>query len=151
VVSQDRILTADQRLPTTVLYDFFIKFLPDIYIFFCKLLFEVPPMKEVLLEKPTVADTANAEISEPEQKSLSRWRATFFFGFIAGISSAATGLILGAVSYTGFFRNARVANQTGNLLIIAAFPLMMLGAHALDKINDIKRRQKENPKKISGK
>ena len=96
-------------------------------------------MKEVFLEKPTVSEKANTEISETQQKSLSRWRATLFCSFIAGIVSAIAGLILGAVSYTGFFRNARAANQTGNLMIIAAFPLMMLGAHALDKINEIKR------------
>ena len=99
-------------------------------------------MKEVLLEKPTVSERAKTKISATEQKSLSRWRATLFFGFIAGIVSAVSGLILGAVSYTGFFRNPRAANQAGNLMIIAAFPLMMLGAHALDKINEIKRSQK---------
>ena len=99
-------------------------------------------MKEGLLEKPIAAGEAKTEISGTERKSLRRWRATFAFGFIAGIASAAAGLIVGAVSYTGFFRNARAANQTGNLLIIAAFPLMMLGAHALDKLNEIKKRAK---------
>jgi len=47
-------------------------------------------------------------------------------------------LLLGALSYTGLFRNANAVNQIGNLMIVAAFPLMMLGAHALDKINEIK-------------
>ena len=94
-------------------------------------------MKEVLLKKPIVAE--KAKLSERERKTLRRWRATLFFGFIAAIISAASGLILGAVSYTSLFRHARAVNQTGNLLIVAAFPLMMLGAHALDKINELKR------------
>jgi len=104
-------------------------------------------MKEVFLEKPIVTKKAQTEISETDRKRLSRWRATFFFGFITGIISAVAGLILGAISYTSLFRNARAANQTGNLLIVAAFPLMMLGAHALDKLNELKRDKNRNRNK----
>ena len=103
-------------------------------------------MKEVFLEKPIVTKKAQTEISETDRKRLSRWRATFFFGCITGIISAVAGLILGAVSYTSLFRNARAVNQTGNLLIVAAFPLMMLGAHALDKLNELKRDKKSQSK-----
>jgi hypothetical protein len=93
-------------------------------------------MKEISLERPTVIE--EARVPGNEKNRLSRWRLTLFFSAAAGIISALSGLLLGAISYFGFFRNAKAVNQTGNLLIIAAFPLMMLAAHALDKINEIK-------------
>ena len=101
-------------------------------------------MKEVFSKTIVVSVDIETKISETNEKRLSRWRSTLFISFITGIISAVSGLLLGGLSYTGFFRNPNAVNQTGNFMIIAAFPLMMLGAHALDKINEIKRGKKQH-------
>jgi hypothetical protein len=101
-------------------------------------------MKEILLESPTVIDEAETGAAVADKKRLRRWKMTLFCSISAGILSALTGLLLGAISYLGLFDNANAVNQAGNLMIIAAFPLMMLGAHALDKINEIKFSQKQS-------
>lgn len=96
-------------------------------------------MKEIILPTSTVIEETEKQVSDKYKKRLRKWAAALFFSVIAGIISAVAGLVLGAFSYFGLFANPESVNQIGNLLIIAAFPLMMLGAHALDKINEIKR------------
>ena len=100
-------------------------------------------MEEIISKTATLTDAAQA--SDKDKKRLRRWKWTLIFSFAAGIISALAGLILGAVSYTNFFRSEKALNQIGNLLIVAAFPLMMLGAHALDKIGEIKRHSTNMP------
>ena len=95
------------------------------------------------LETPTVIEKAQTRVSGNDEKGLRRWRLTLFASMSAGVVFVLSGLILGAFSYLGFVGNAETINQTGNFLIIAAFALMMLGAHALDKINEIKINQKQ--------
>jgi hypothetical protein len=99
-------------------------------------------MKEIPSATPTVSDDARKRLSEIDQKRLHRWKLTLFFSFGAGVVSALSGLVLGAVSYIDFFKNGETINQIGNWLISGAFPLMMLGAHAFDKINEIKFNRK---------
>ena len=78
-------------------------------------------MKEILLETPNVV--------EKGEKRLRRWTLVLYFSVAAGIVFALSGLVLGAVSYLGVFAaDADALNQIGNLLIIAAFVLLMLGA-----------------------
>jgi len=99
-------------------------------------------MKEIFLQTPPIVKNAEKATSETDKKTLSRWMLALFLSVIGGTVSAFAGLILGAISYLGFFRNASSVNQIGNLMVIGAFPLMMFGAHALDKINEIKHRPK---------
>lgn len=96
-------------------------------------------MKEILLENPEIVE--EGENRPFGEKRTRRWTLALYFCVATGIISALTGLILGAVSYFGWFGNADSVNQIGNLLIIAAFPLLMLGAHALDKISEVKTVQ----------
>lgn len=95
-------------------------------------------MKEIVLQTRTVIEETEKQVSEIDKKRLRRWTFTLYFSVIAGIIFAIAGLVLGAFSYLGLFADAETVNQFGNLIIIAAFPLMILGAHALDKINEIK-------------
>lgn len=98
-------------------------------------------MKEILLETPKIVeDGENRSFGE---KRTRRWALALYFCVAAGIISAISGLFLGAVSYFGWFGDADSVNQTGNLMIIAAFALLMLGAHALDKISEIKIKPKK--------
>ena len=99
-------------------------------------------MKEILLQTPGVIEKAANPAADNYKKRLRRWKLTLYFSMSAGILSALSGLLLGAVSYLGLFENANAVNQTGNLMIIAAFALMMLGAHALDKIHEININKK---------
>jgi hypothetical protein len=98
-------------------------------------------MKEILLEPPKIVEETEKKFLD--DKRVRRWTLVLYFSTIAGITSAISGLVLGAVSYLDFFGKGETVNQIGNLMIIAAFPLMMFSAHALDKINEIKSKQKQ--------
>ena len=98
-------------------------------------------MKEILLEPPKVVEETEKKLLG--EKRVRRWTLVLYFSTIAGIASTFSGLVLGAVSYLALFENAEALNQIGNLMIIAAFVLMMLGAHALDKTHEIKSKQKQ--------
>lgn len=95
-------------------------------------------MKEIFLNPPSVIEKADPKASAKSGKAVRRWTRALYFGFSAGIVCALGGLVLGAASYLGAFKDAESANQTGNLMIVAAFPLMMLGAHALDRVHQIR-------------
>jgi site-specific recombinase len=77
------------------------------------------------------------------QKALNRWNYTLIFSMIGGVFLSLSGLILGTISYLNVFKNAARANFIANLMIIASFPLLMLGAHALDKISFLKKEEKK--------
>ena len=100
-------------------------------------------MKEILLETPTVVEELKKRASDKTHKQITRWRRAFYGSSVAGIISAATGLLLGAVSYIEPPAVGADVNQIGNFLIIAAFPLMMLAAHALDKLGELKIKRRE--------
>ena len=95
-------------------------------------------MKEITLETPAIIEDAEKKALDNRRKQMILWTTTLYLSVVAGILCAATGLILGAISYIGLFVNADAVNQIGNFMIIIAFPLMMLAAHALDKLNDLK-------------
>ncbi|HEY8559097.1 MAG TPA: hypothetical protein VIL74_01745 [Pyrinomonadaceae bacterium] len=98
-------------------------------------------MKEIILESPTVLENAAKPVADTWKKQRQHWTLTLFVSVGAGVVCAVAGLILGAISYLGFGETADRLNLLGNLMIIAAFPLMMLGAHALDKINELKQKR----------
>lgn len=100
-------------------------------------------MKEITLEIPAVVENAEKLSFDRTKNRIVRWTAMLYLSVVAGILCASTGLTLGAISYTGLFDNPGAVNQIGNFMIIAAFPLMMFGAHALDKINEIKKEKKQ--------
>lgn len=99
-------------------------------------------MKEISLPNTTVF-SEEKRIADAFQKRLNRWFYTLLFSFSIGIILAISGLVLGGLSYFGLFENKDYINQDGNLMIVAAFALLMLSAHALDKISMI-RKSKNN-------
>jgi len=96
-------------------------------------------MKEVFLENPEIVEAA---VSGVDRKRARRWSSILLVSAAAGTVSGLTGLTLGAVYYLGF-AGANAVDRTGNLMIIAAFALLMLAAHALDRLNEIKRRSRK--------
>ncbi len=98
-------------------------------------------MKEIVLQTPPIIEAEEQEC-EIRQKRLSRWTYILFISMGGGILLGLAGLVLGAISYLVAFKNADRINFAGNFMLIAAFPLMMFGAHALDKISEIKSRRK---------
>lgn len=98
-------------------------------------------MKDIVLEKPLIVEQ---ETQSAEKKILNRWNYLLFFSMSIGIILSLSGLILGTISYLNIFKDAANINFIGNLMIIASFPLLMLGAHALDKISEIRKKEKEN-------
>lgn len=99
-------------------------------------------MKEIILETPAVIKDAERQVFDGTKKQISRWTVALYLSIAGGIVCASTGLTLGAISYLALFDDPDAVNQIGNFMIIAAFPLMMFGAHALDKINQIKTGKK---------
>ncbi len=57
---------------------------------------------------------------------------------ICGFSSSLAGLFMSGLAYFGMVEDAEKINQIGTWLMVTAFPLIMLGAHALDKIKEVK-------------
>jgi hypothetical protein len=100
-------------------------------------------MKEIYLQTHAVTPETVKQFTDKYRKRLRKWTLALYFSVVPGIIFAIAGLVFGAVSYLGLFTNAKSVNQIGNLMIIAAFPLMMFGAHALDKINEIKFNRKQ--------
>lgn len=94
-------------------------------------------MKEIFLETPKVIEESEHRFLVGKQ--VRRWTFPLYFCMITGLVSAFTGLFFGAVSYFAWFGDGDLVNQIGNLLIIAAFLLLMFAAHALDKISQIKK------------
>lgn len=101
-------------------------------------------MKTNVAEAITVSHPESVRKHSP----LRRWTAALYFFFAGGAVSAIGGFVLGAASYLGLLRNPTSANTAANLLIIAAFPLMMCGAHALDRIGDIKKADRSREARI---
>lgn len=74
-------------------------------------------------------------------KTPTTWNFTALLGFTGGISFAIIGLFMNFVGY--FFENGNVSSEMskiGTALICISFPLTLLGAHALDKISENKRK-----------
>lgn len=67
-------------------------------------------------------------------KSKARWTAALFISAVLGVSSGLTGLIISGLSLSGFLENTGGIRSLGSWLVAAAFPLLMLVAHCLDKI-----------------
>lgn len=98
-------------------------------------------MEEIILQTQQIG---KSEITENEicEKKLKHWNYVLFAAMGSGIVSGLLGLVLGAISYIFAFKNAKSINFAGNFMLIIAFPLMMLGAHALDKIKEIEKKKK---------
>jgi hypothetical protein len=71
------------------------------------------------------------------QTSLERWNVTFVFSSAFGAFCGFVGTILGTLSLLGLLQAYRSIDQLGTALLVAAFPLLILAAHSLDKAHEI--------------
>lgn len=78
------------------------------------------------------------EISAGRKK---RWTQILFFTGIGGIVVGVCGLLISAMTLLHVIEKRSFADCIGVLLIIAAFPLIMFGAHALDKIRECEKAE----------
>lgn len=94
-------------------------------------------MKEITLPESNLVKDKTAESKADALKR--RWLLILYFCGFGGIFLACTGLFLSGLSYFRFVERELNIHKIGIILIVLAFPLIMFGAHALDKIGEIKR------------
>ena len=96
-------------------------------------------MKEISLHNSNL--TKNEFAKSKTDSHIKRWLLILYFSGFGGIFIALTGLFLSGLAYFRFIEKSLNIHKTGTLLIVLAFPLIMIGAHALDKIGEIKRKK----------
>lgn len=72
------------------------------------------------------------------------WITALYFCGIGGLSTGLIGLLLSALEFFGFVERAAQSNRIGTWLMVIAFPVVMFGAHAMDKIAEIDKKEKRN-------
>lgn len=93
-------------------------------------------MKEILMPI-SVVYRKESSIRANARKSENCWTFVLLFGIFVGVAFDLLGLVMSGVAYFEVSESSKQINQIGTWLIAAAFPLVMLGAHALDKIKQI--------------
>ena len=68
-------------------------------------------------------------------KSISRWKAVLFICAGCGVFFGVIGLVLSGLTLVGLSDYLRGIGHLGTWMVAAFFPLLMLAAHALDKVN----------------
>jgi hypothetical protein len=80
-----------------------------------------------------------------EKNNLSRskrnWTAALLSVAVSGVFTGYAGLVVSALNFFGYLTRQNGAGRLGALLVAFFFPLMMCGAHAMDKIAEIDRLQ----------
>ena len=71
-----------------------------------------------------------------------RWSTALLVSAIAGILTGGTGLILAGAALFRFISPYSGLGVAGTVLLVVTFPLLVLNAHCLDRIEDIKREQR---------
>jgi hypothetical protein len=87
--------------------------------------------------------------SECAKESKRHWTIGIGVFFSLGVVAMFMGLILAAESYVGLVIDSEWVANVSALLLIAAFPLLSLGAHCMDKVAAVEREEQEA--KISSK
>lgn len=65
-----------------------------------------------------------------------------YFGSVGGAVVGLTGLLLSGLAWFDVFEKIHAFKLIGTWLIVIAFPLIIFGGHALDKIAEIDRTEK---------
>jgi ABC-type siderophore export system fused ATPase/permease subunit len=73
-----------------------------------------------------------------------RWIKALIVGVGGGTFAAFAGLTMNGLALLDVFDRTPIFRKVGIWLLIAAFPLALLGAHALDKIAEIEREEKRD-------
>ena len=82
------------------------------------------------------ASEKNKQINSAKYKSQNRWISALLVSALGGFSLGLTGLIMSGIAYFEMTGNSKQVNQIGTWLIVIAFPVIIFGAHALDKIKE---------------
>ena len=100
--------------------------------------------KEFMKKESSTFNEINIKNNAPVaiRKKQNIWIFTLLAAFTAGILLGLIGLGLSGLVYFERAENAKTTGEIGTVLIIAAFPLIMLGAHALDKSKEIEAERK---------
>jgi hypothetical protein len=97
------------------------------------------------MKTTTTAKNLHDEIHGNEEilcRRKQRWTAALFIGAVLGVITGCVGLVISALNLFGFLTRYEGVVRLGTLLVALAFPLMMFGAHAMDKIAEIDRHEK---------
>lgn len=70
-------------------------------------------------------------------KSRQNWMVTVYVCGFGGFSMSLFGLLLSATAFFKLVEDAAQINRIGTWMMVAAFPIVMFGAHAMDKIGAI--------------
>jgi hypothetical protein len=101
-------------------------------------------MKQIIAPATHITNNLSKNFSRNSLRK--RWILTLYFCSIGGIVTGLSGLYLSGLAFFEFGDAALHINKLGMWLIMSAFPLVMIGAHALDKISEIDNAAKsENP------
>ena len=98
-------------------------------------------MTEITLQIGTISGNRQSANSVSSADQM-QWRIAATFGFAGGFSFLVIGLFISLLGR--FFESGLTAiemSRVGTVLLVPAFPLMFLGAHALDKIYEEKRNR----------
>jgi hypothetical protein len=95
-------------------------------------------------EKMRVIILPNNLFSEPMDeaalnKSVTRWKAVLFISAACGSFSGMVGLVLSGLTMLGLSDYLLGVGHLGNWMVGAFFPLLIVAAHALDKVQDAKK------------
>lgn len=82
--------------------------------------------------------TKDTEENQPANEPW--WNFTAYFCFAGCVSFGAIGLFLSGINY--FIAPGGVGFKIGTILVFAALPLMLFGAHALDKVEENAKKDK---------
>lgn len=69
----------------------------------------------------------------------SRWTYCLFISSTLGVGAGLVGMVIGAFSLIGLLDGNRGIQTVGTWLIVAAFPLLILAAHCLDKAREAEK------------
>lgn len=68
------------------------------------------------------------------------WLTALYVCSIGGLLTGFIGLLMSALEFFGIIERAAGFNRTGTWLMVIAFPVVMFGAHAMDKIAEIDKK-----------
>lgn len=92
-------------------------------------------MKEMTLEFHSVS----IKKSEKENK---RWSRVLLGCSLIGVFCNIGGLLISGLSLANLIDKNSFADRLGTWLIVVSFPLILFGAHALDKLKEIEKSEK---------
>lgn len=76
-------------------------------------------------------------------KRRQSWISTLYVCGIGGLAMSLFGLLMSATTSFKLVENAAQINRIGTWLMVAAFTIVMFGAHAMDKIGEIDEKAKK--------